>query len=95
MGMRIWLVASGLQLRELGPGPSWGGESDGRGERGTAFPENVLRKTGEEDTGLGQREFLCTRNHWKTLILSPNKSLLGFRGDSCPENLKWGRGKPS
>jgi hypothetical protein len=35
------------------------------------------------------------RNPWEALIFSPNRSLLGFREDSYPENLKWGRGKPS
>ena len=45
--------------------------------------------------GLGQRELLCTRNPWEALIFSPNRSFLGFREDSYPENLKWGRGKPS
>lgn len=79
-GMGIRALA-GLHLRRLGLGLSQKGESDREGEKGAALPQIVLGKTGEEDAGLGQRGFLCTRNHLETLIPSPIASWLQFRGD--------------
>ena len=89
--MRIWLVSSSLQLKRLGPESSQGEE---RKEQ-LSWRMSWGRLESRTQPGLGQRELLCMRNPLEALILSPNRSLLGFREYSYPENLKWGRGKPS
>lgn len=68
-------------------------ESGGRGQKGAAFPEKILRKAGEESAGLGQTRVPL---HQKSLLTShplPQRVLVGVQKRLWPREPEVGKRK--